>query len=214
LISPVLGWRFVFGIGNMAPSMKTFGLTGGVGMGKSTAADILRSQAVPVVDTDQLAHNLVQPGEPALAEIQAAFGKKIIAPDGRLRRDELARIVFSDLAARQKLESILHPRIRGAWLAQIEAWRGQNHSLAVVVIPLLFETQAENCFDKTICVACSALSQHQRLFVRGWNDDQIRRRIAAQWPVEQKITRANFVVWTEGELAVLGQQLGQILEKL
>ena len=139
-------------------------------MGKSTAAEILRARAVPVVDTDELARRFVQPGEPALAEIQTAFGQKIITPDGRLRRDELARIVFADPAAREKLEAILHPRIRSAWLAQVEAWRGENHPLAVVVIPLLFETKAETLFDKIICVACSAASQHQRLRARGWND--------------------------------------------
>jgi len=194
--------------------MKTFGLTGGVGMGKSTAAEILRARAVPVVDTDELARQFVQPGEPALAEIQAVFGKQIIAPDGRLRRDELARIVFADPPAREKLEAILHPRIRSAWVAQVETWRGENHPLAVVVIPLLFETKAETFFDKIICVACSAASQHQRLRARGWNDDQIRQRLAAQWPVETKIARADFVVWTEGTLAVHQQQFGQILKKL
>jgi dephospho-CoA kinase len=194
--------------------MKTFGLTGGVGMGKSTAAEILRARAMPVVDTDELARQLVQPGEPALAEIQNAFGQNITAPDGRLRRVELARIIFADPAAREKLEAILHPRIRSAWLAQLEAWHGENHPLAVVVIPLLFETKAETFFDKIICVACSAASQHQRLRSRGWDEEQIRQRLAAQWPVETKIARADFVVWTEGSLDIHRQQWGQLLKKL
>jgi dephospho-CoA kinase len=194
--------------------MKTFGLTGGVGMGKSMATEILRARAVPVVDTDELARRFVQPGEPALAEIQTAFGKKIIAPDGHLRRDELARIVFADTAAREKLEAILHPRIRSAWLAQVEAWRGENHPLAMVVIPLLFETKAETFFDKIICMACSAASQHQRLRARGWNDGQIQQRLGAQWPVETKMARADFVVWTEGELVVHQQQFWQIIDRL
>jgi dephospho-CoA kinase len=192
--------------------MKIFGLTGGVGMGKSTAAEILRARAVPVVDTDEIARQLARPGEPALAEIRNAFGPEIFSPDGKLRRDELARIVFADPAAREKLEAILHPRIRAAWLAQVETWRKENHPLAVVVIPLLFETQAETFFDKIICVACSAVSQHGRLLARGWDEEQIRRRNAAQWPVEQKIARADFVVWTEGEPAVHGRQLEQILK--
>ena len=154
-----------------------------------------------MVDTDELARQLVQPGQPALAEIQAEFGKKVIAPDGRLRRDELARIVFADAAAREKLEAILHPRIGERWLAQIETWRRENRALAVVVIPLLFETRAESHFDKIICVACSAPAQRERLLARGWTPEQIRQRLAAQWPVEQKISRADFVVWTDGELA-------------
>ena len=105
--------------------MKVCGLTGGVGMGKSTAADFFRARGAQVVDTDELARQLVQPGQPALAEIQAEFGSSH-CPDGRLRRDELARIVFADAAARKKLEAILHPRIRERWLAQIETGAGKT----------------------------------------------------------------------------------------
>ena len=194
--------------------MKLLGLTGGIGMGKSTAAEFLRSRGAQVVDTDELARQLVQPGQPALNEIQAAFGKKIVAPGGRLRRDELARIVFSDAPAREKLEAILHPRIRERWLAQIETWRKENRALAVVMIPLLFETRAESHFDKIICVACSAPAQRERLLARGWTPEQIQQRLAAQWPVEQKISRADFVVWTEGALDAHAQQLERIFVKL
>jgi dephospho-CoA kinase len=194
--------------------MKVCGLTGGVGMGKSTAAEFLRTRGACVVDTDELARQLVQPGQPALAEIQAEFGKKVIAPDGRLRRDELARIVFADAAAREKLEAMLHPRIRERWLAQVEIWRKENRALAVAVIPLLFETRSETHFDKIICVACSAPVQGERLLARGWTPEQIRQRIAAQWPVEQKISRADFVVWTDGVLDTQTRQLERIFVKL
>jgi len=194
--------------------MKVCGLTGGVGMGKSTAAVTLSAHGVPVVDTDELARQLVQPRQPALAEIQNLFGKGIVASDGQLRRDELARIVFADAAARRKLEAILHPRIRQGWLAQLEVLRKENYNLAVVVIPLLFETQAELHFDKIICAACSAAAQHERLVTRGWGVEQIKHRIAAQLPVEQKIARAHFVIWTEGLLEVQHRQVGQILQKV
>ena len=194
--------------------MKLLGLTGGMGMGKSTAAEFLRSRGAQVVDTDELARQLVQPGQPALNEIQAAFGEEIVAPGGRLRRDELARVVFSDAPARKKLEAILHPRIRERWLAQIETWRQEKRALAVVVIPLLFETRAESHFDNIICGACSAPAQRQRLLSRGWTPEQIQQRLAAQWPVEQKISRADFVVWTDGALDAHAQQLDRILQKL
>jgi len=194
--------------------MKVWGLTGGVGMGKSTAADTLSARGVPVVDTDDLARQLVQPGEPALAEIQNLFGRDIVAPDGRLRRDELAKVVFTDAAARQKLEAILHPRIGQAWLAQIEVWRKAGHNLAVVVIPLLFETHAESHFDKVVCVACSSAAQQERLVARGWDGEQIRHRLAAQLPVDQKIARSQFVIWTEGLLKVQQCQIEKILERL
>jgi dephospho-CoA kinase len=194
--------------------MKLCGLTGGVGMGKSTAAKFLGARGAQVVDTDELARRLVQPGEPALAEIKKIFGQEILSAGGQLRRDQLAKIIFADSVARKKLEEILHPRIRKAWLAQIEGWRKENCPVAVVVIPLLFETQAESQFDKIICAACSAANQQKRLLERGWTPEQIQQRIAAQMPVDQKIARADFVVWTDGDLDAHAQQLEQILSKL
>jgi dephospho-CoA kinase len=194
--------------------MKVCGLTGGVGMGKSTTAQFLRARGAQMVDTDELARQLVQPGQPALAEIQTEFGTNIVAPDGRLRREELAQIIFSDAAARKKLEAILHPRIRGRWLAQVEIWRAENRPLAVVVIPLLFETRAESHFNKIICVACSAPTQRQRLLSRGWTPEQIQQRLAAQLPIEEKIARADFVIWTDGSLDVHAQQIERITADL
>ncbi len=190
--------------------MKVFGLTGGIGMGKSTAAELLRPR-VAVVDTDDLARAVVEPGQPALAEVRALFGPEILAEDGRLRRAELARRVFADAAARQQLEAILHPRIRARWQAQIEGWRGAGKTVGVVVIPLLFETHAAAYFDATVCLACTAATQHERLLARGWTTEQIAQRRQAQWSIEEKMALADFVVWTEGPLAVLGEQLGRII---
>jgi len=182
-----------------------------VGMGKSTAARFFEQQGAAVVDTDALARELVQPGQPALAQIQAAFGKNLVAPDGQLRRDKLAQIVFADAPARQQLEAILHPRIRERWLARIASWRRENRPLAVVVIPLLFETHAEPQFDKIVCVACTSATQRQRLVARGWSGEQIAQRLAAQWPIEQKVSHSDLVVWTEGGLDVCARQIDQIL---
>ena len=194
--------------------MKFVGLTGGIGMGKSTSAQLLRARGVPVVDTDDLARQIVEPGQPALAEVMAAFGPQIVGPDGRLRRDELARRVFADPAARRRLEDILHPRIRVLWRAQVETWRAEGHPLAVVVIPLLFETKAEAELDATICVACSAATQQQRLRARGWPPEQIEQRLQAQWPVETKIARADYLFWTEADLDVHAAQIERILRRL
>ena len=191
--------------------MKVLGLTGGVGMGKSAADSLLRQRGVPVVDTDLLARELVEPGQPALAEIARHFGPDILCPDGRLRRGRLAQLVFADPAARQQLELILHPRIRQLWQTQIETWRAEGRPLAVVVIPLLFETGAEKELDATICVACSAPTQSQRLLARGWSPEQIQNRIRAQWPIEQKMTLATYVIWTEAGLDIHAAQLDRLL---
>ena len=194
--------------------MKLCGLTGGVGMGKSTAAGFFLQSGVRVIDTDDLARRLVQSGQPALAEIQSQFGGSIISPAGELKRDALAQLVFTDAAARKKLEAILHPRIRAVWLAQIEFWRKEKCPLALVVIPLLFETQAENQFDKIICVASTPVAQRERLCQRGWSPTQIHQRIAAQLPVERKIARSHYVIWTEGSLAVHALQVERMLAQL
>jgi len=194
--------------------MKLCGLTGGVGMGKSTAAGFFLQLGARIVDTDALAHELVQPGQPALAEIQREFGPAVIAADGRLKRAELAQRVFADPPARKQLEAILHPRIRERWLAQVQGWRVENCPLGMVVIPLLFETGAEASFDHIICVACSPAAQQQRLHSRGWPPDQIRGRLAAQWPIDQKIARAHFVLWTDGSLASHRWQAGRVFENL
>ena len=194
--------------------MKVCGLTGGVGMGKSTAARFFRERGAQIVDTDELARRLVQPGQPALADIQSVFGKRVISLTGELNRAELAQIVFADADARKKLEAILHPLIREQWFAQIEAWRGENYPLAVVVIPLLFETRAESHFDKIICAACSTVAQRERLLARGWTPEQIEQRIAAQMPVEKKIARADFVIWTDGALDMHARQIERLLAAL
>jgi dephospho-CoA kinase len=194
--------------------MKVLGLTGGIGMGKSTSARLLRAREVPVVDTDDLARQVVAPGQPALAEVLAAFGPKMAGPDGQLRRAELARCVFADPAARRRLEAILHPPIRALWRAQVETWRAEGRPLAVVVIPLLFETKAETELDLTICVACSAPTQQQRLQARGWSPEQIEQRLQAQWPVETKAARADYLVWTEADLDVHAAQIERILRRL
>jgi dephospho-CoA kinase len=191
--------------------MKLFGITGGLGMGKSACAQMLNSRGVPIVDTDGLARRIVQPGQPALAEVRAEFGDGIVGPDGGLRRDELARIVFRDAAARARLEAILHPRILALWQEQVRAWRKEGRAVAAVVIPLLFETRAQEYFDTTICVACSPGTQLKRLAHRGWTPEQTAQRVAAQWSIEMKMSLADCVIWTEGNLAVHAAQLEHVL---
>src|SRR5574341_933480 len=186
------------------PTMKVFGLTGGIGMGKSACAELVKARSIPVVDTDDLARQVVEPGEPALAEVVNAFGRDVLDEAGKLRRDELGRRVFADAAARKRLEEILHPRIRDLWRAQVRRWAEQGHRCAFVIVPLLFETRAEKEFDAVVCVACSAATQRQRLAARGWPPDKIERRMAAQLPIAAKLAQADFVIWSEGSLEVHG----------
>jgi dephospho-CoA kinase len=192
--------------------MNVIGLTGGIGMGKSTSAELLARRGLPVIDTDQLAREVVEPGQPALEEIKEHFGADIVDVRGQLRRHELAQRVFGNEIHRQQLEAIVHPRIRTLWLAKVEVWRAEGRKNGVVVIPLLFETGAAAFFDGIICVACSAATQRERLLARGWPPQQIEQRIRAQWPIEKKMALSHFVVWTEAGLDVHARQLDCILQ--
>jgi dephospho-CoA kinase len=180
-------------------------------MGKSTSGALLEKRGIAVVDTDQIARRLVEPGQPALAEIAGAFGPSLISPNGGLNRKELARRVFGDAAERARLEAILHPKIREVWGAEVEKWRASRCAQGAVIIPLLFETKAESLFDAVICVACCPASQFERLRERGWDHAEIKRRLAAQWPVEEKITRADFVIWTDTTQEAHAAQLERVI---
>jgi dephospho-CoA kinase len=190
------------------------GVTGGIGMGKSTSARFLARFGLPVADTDQIARDVVQPGQPALAEIRREFGEAVFAADGSLDRARLADRVFADPEARRVLESILHPRIRAEWERRAREWKERGEPAGVVVIPLLFETNAETKFDAVICVACSAEAQRLRLSERGWPPAQIEGRIAAQWPVAAKIEKSTFVIWTDPPESIHERQLARVLRTL
>jgi dephospho-CoA kinase len=191
--------------------MKLLGVTGGVGMGKSTVGALLLARGVPVIDTDQLARQLVEPGQPALSEIAGFFGPQVLSPDGRLNRKALASQVFGDAEKRAHLEAILHPRIRSAWMDEARRWQESGRAVGAVIIPLLYETKAETSFDYVVCVACLAASQVERLRQRGWSSAETEQRLQALWPVEEKMTRADFVVWTDTRPDAVAAQLDKIL---
>jgi dephospho-CoA kinase len=190
--------------------MKLFGLTGGIGTGKSTSAGLLAHRGISVIDTDTIAREITAPGQPALVEIATAFGNDLIDALGKLRRAALGEIVFASPEKLTRLEAILHPRIREVWTRQVENWRRENKPAAVVVIPLLFETNAQTRFDAVLCTACSTATQHERLKGRGWSEQQIEQRLAAQWPLEKKIAASNHVIWTEASLEIHERQLERI----
>ena len=190
---------------------RVLGLTGGVGMGKSTAARLLKKVGLPVVDSDDLAREAVNPGTDGLAEIADEFGEGFLKADGSLDRDKMASKVFQDEAARKRLEAIIHPRVRTVWEKQIDQWREQKRPVGVVVIPLLFEVDLQDSFDAVLCVACTANTQRARLRERNWDDAQITARIAAQMDIAQKMDLADHILWNEGAPELLVDQMKEIL---
>ena len=194
--------------------MIRLGLTGGVGMGKSTASNFLYDLGFKVADTDDIARTLVEPGKPALEDIVKAFGKEVLQDNGELNRGKTAELVFSDDSKRLKLEDILHPLIRETWEIRLNEWSAQNEKLGVVVIPLLYETECERYFDKVVCIACSKDIQRQRLRQRGWSDLEIDQRIKAQLLIGEKMSRADYVVWTNGAIDTHANQWKELISYL
>jgi len=190
--------------------MLLIGLTGGIGMGKSTVADCLLRRGERVVDTDALARQFVEPGQTALEEIRRAFGAEVFLSGEVLDRKTLAGVVFGSAEARKRLENILHPRIRAAWKAEVEQWRSAGVWRGVVIIPLLYETGAEAEVDKVVCVGCSREVQTRRLSARTWTFEQIKQRNAAQWPIEKKMDLADAVIWNESTMEVCEDQCARL----
>ncbi len=178
--------------------MVVVGLTGGIATGKSTAAAALEAAGAPVVRSDDLARQVVAPGEPALEEIRAAFGPGVLAADGGLDRRALGDLVFADAAARRRLEAITHPRIHARMLAWLQERRAQGLPAAVCDIPLLFEAgygERGSFVDVVWVVAADPAEQVRRLMRRdGLGRAAALARIRAQWPLAEKVRRADLVL--------------------
>ena len=194
--------------------MITMGLTGGIGAGKSEASDYLKRLGIPVLDTDVVARELVTPGQPALDQIVAAFGSGILDFQGHLDRTRLGLRVFEDSAALRRLEAILHPRIYEGWTAWIRQQSLQDQRLCAVVIPLLYEKGYDSHFQVTLALGCTPPTQRQRLHQRQWTDQMIDQRLAAQWPMSEKLQRANYCLWSEGQREALHQQIEVVLKSV
>jgi dephospho-CoA kinase len=190
--------------------MKTIGLTGGIAAGKSTVASRwmeIEGAASALIDSDQLAHRCLEPGTSTWNEIVRVFGQEILKPDQTVDRRKLGTLVFGDEQKRATLNSIVHPAVRAMWASRIaELSTAGTVQQAVVVIPLLYEVGAENEFDAVVVTACSAQTQMLRLMERGLTDAEAKARILAQWPMPQKMDRADFVIWNDGSQAVLNRQ--------
>ena len=195
--------------------MLKIALTGGIATGKSYVLDQFRQRGVPCLDADELAHGVTAAGTEATSAIAERFGAGILAEDGAVDRKKLGPIVFADPAARRELEAITHPAVYRAINAGLRAFEllGDG-AFAIVGVPLLFETGAEKSFDRVIVTACRPETQIARLVKRGLSDAAARQRLDAQWPTEQKIERADFVVTTDGTFEDTDGQVDEIYRAL
>ena len=189
-------------------------LTGGIATGKSYCLGRFAALGAPVVDADQLARDAVAPGTPGLAAVVERFGQAMLLPDGTLDRAALARLIFSNSTARADLESIVHPDV----YRRIREWSVNlplHTRLAIADIPLLFETGHDHDFDKVIVCACEPAEQIRRLMARdALTHEEARARLGAQWPIDAKVARADFVIRTDGTMAETDAQVREIFQHL
>ncbi len=198
-------------IGRLAPFMPDstahlICLTGGVATGKSRVAQWFASRGWQVLCSDEIVHHLYEPGQPLPAEITSAFGPGMMTSEGRVDRKKLGSIVFSDPAALQRLNALVHPRVRNVWKQQLDDAARQGRKF-MTVIPLAYEADVAREFQQAWVVGCSAAEQTKRMRERGIEDSQIERRLASQWPLQKKMDRADLVIWNSGPWLVTEEQL-------
>ena len=188
------------------------GLTGGIGSGKSTVADMFALRGAVVIDADAIARELVEPGQPALHELVDEFGEGIIADDGTLRRSELARIAFHDPGATERLNAIMHPLIRAETQRRLDAAAGAD--VVLYDMPLLFETHQEDLVDVVIVVDVPEALQVKRAVGRGLDEADVHRRMEVQTSRSRRVTDADFVIDNSGSRRKTERQVQGIWDEL
>lgn len=186
--------------------MRLIGVTGGIATGKTTVDRMLAAHGATVIDADELAREVVRPGEPALEEVATRFGRDVIQPDGSLDRTRLGRLVFADSEARRDLELITHPRIIELMTERIATALAGPAPLVAVDIPLLFENAREAMFEGVLLVYAPPEVQVKRLRERnGLDEAAALQRLAAQLPIEEKRGRSTWIIDNSGAVDATSQ---------
>lgn len=195
--------------------MLKVGLTGNVGAGKSTVARAWRALGATVVDADELARRVVEPGTDGFARIVERWGERVVAGDGTLDRAALRGIVFADPEARAGLEAIVHPAVAALREKEERAARGRGEAVLVAEVPLLFETGMADDFDVLVLVDAPEATRQMRLVGdRGLDPDEARRVIGAQMPSALKRARADVVIDNTGSVAELEERAAALWEQI
>jgi dephospho-CoA kinase len=195
--------------------MRRVALTGSIATGKSYVLDAFRKRGVPCLDADELAHGVTAQGTEATRAIAERFGPAVLDAAGAVDRPALGRIVFADPAARRDLEGIVHPAVYRAIEAGLRAFDLLGDApLAVVDVPLLYETHEESRFDCVVATVCPTAVQLERLRKRGMSELEAKQRIEAQLPADEKARRADFVIRTDGTYAETDAQVERVVRDL
>ena len=193
---------------NNAITPLRIGLTGGIGSGKSTVADMFAELGAIVIDTDVIAREVVMPGQPALSEIRDAFGDEFIREDGTLDRAALRQLIFSDDTARSNLEAIVHPRIGQETVRQATEADGPY---LIIVVPLLTDSPLKHFVDRIVVVDCDEDTQIRRLLNRETESAaQARRILTSQATREERLAIADDVIRNDGDLESTSTQVAAL----
>lgn len=195
--------------------MLRIGLTGGIGSGKTTVADLLRSHGLPIIDADLIARDIVKPGQPALAELAQAFGHDILNVDGSLNRSLLASRAFVDAEHTELLNSITHPRIQAETARRFAAAEAAGEKAVVYDMPLLVDNGLDKAMDLVVVVDVDAETRVARLVAwRGLTEEDARRRLDAQISDEERLAAADVVIDNNGNLESLDRQVADLIERI
>ncbi|XOQ12454.1 MAG: dephospho-CoA kinase [Shouchella clausii] len=190
------------------------GLTGGIASGKSLVATYLEKQGIPVVDADKLARQVVEPGEPALAQIVATFGQNVLQTDGTLDRKQLGAIIFGDEQKRKQLNQIVHPAVRQLMKKQAKLYEQRGYTRVVFDIPLLYESNLFHMVNQVWLVYVDEATQLRRLIERdGLTETEANQRIAAQMPLTAKKAQADVLIDNNGTKENTYRQVDNALAK-
>jgi dephospho-CoA kinase len=201
--------------GGMIFAMRVIGLTGGIGSGKSTVAQLFREENIPVVDADRISRDVTSPGKPAYIDIVGKFGAQVLLPDGRIDRKKLGAIVFADPGKRSALEAITHPRIGEGIRDAIRALASEGHEIAIVEAALIFEKGRQGIVQTVIGVRCGRRLQVERLMSRdGIPQEEALRIVSVQMDPEEKVQASDYVIDNSGDLAETRAQVRALVSKL
>ncbi|OHD70611.1 MAG: dephospho-CoA kinase [Spirochaetes bacterium RBG_16_49_21] len=195
---------------------RAFALTGGIGTGKSVVAEFFRERGARIIDTDRIAREVVEPGKPALSELTQYFGQEVISPDGTLNREGLRNRIIRDRVLREKLNSIIHPRVKAVMAERISAFSREKDGMPVIVdVPLLYEVGWERLFRDVILAYAPVSIQIRRLMER----DKLDRRtaeltIASQMSIDEKRSRAKYIIDNSGTLEHTRVQVERLFDIL
>lgn len=191
------------------------GLTGGIGSGKSTVARMLAAQCFTVVDADQIAREIMEPGSPVLAEVAREFGEELLLADGSLDRAELARRAFASEDATQRLNAITHPVIRAESARRLDAAEARGEAAAVYDMPLLVDLGLHESMDLTVVVDVDPDERVRRLVAsRGLDEADARARIARQIPDAKRNAAADVIIDNNGPMEGLEPQVEALANRL